>query len=99
MFGFSLQKLLVLAAIVLAVWYGFKWVSRLQEARDAGARVPPRKRRWPGDVRGAFRGAFRGGGKAPEPQDAAEELTPCRVCDAYVAARGASHCGRADCPY
>ena len=97
MFGFSLQKLLVLAAIVLAVWYGFKWVSRLQESRDAEARVPPRKRRWPGGVRGAFRRAA----KEPEQQqqDAAEELTPCRVCGAYVAARGAANCGRADCPY
>ena len=94
MFGFSLQKLLVLAAIVLAVWYGFKWISRLQEARDAETRVP-RKRRWPGD----FRGAFRRAAKEPEQQDAAEELTPCRVCGAYVAARGAANCGRADCPY
>ena len=33
MLGFSLQKLLVLATIVAAVWYGFRWVSRLQEAR------------------------------------------------------------------
>ena len=90
-----MQKLLVLAAIVLAVWYGFKWVTRLQESRDAETRVPPRKRRWPGGVRGAFRRAA----KEPEQQDAAEELTPCRVCGAYVAARGAANCGRADCPY
>jgi uncharacterized protein len=37
MFGFSLQKLIVLAAIVVAVWYGFKLVGRLQAARDADA--------------------------------------------------------------
>ena len=95
MFGFSSQKLLVLVAIIAAVWYGFKWISRLQEARDAEARVPPRKRRWAGGVRGAFRRTA----KEPEQQDAAEELTPCRVCGAYVAARGAANCGRADCPY
>ena len=91
MFGFSLQKLLVLAAIVLAVWYGFKWIGRLQQQRDAEAGVSRRKSRWPG--------AFRRAAKEPEPQDAAEELTPCRVCGAYVAARGAANCGRADCPY
>lgn len=33
MFGFGITKLLVLAAIVAAVWYGFKWVGRLDAAR------------------------------------------------------------------
>ncbi len=33
MFGFSLSKLLVLAAIVAAVWYGFKFVDRLDKRR------------------------------------------------------------------
>ncbi len=33
MFGFSLQKLLVLAAIIAAVWYGFKLIGRLDRAR------------------------------------------------------------------
>ncbi len=35
MFGFSLQKLVVLAAIIAAVWYGFKFVGRLDTARKA----------------------------------------------------------------
>jgi predicted RND superfamily exporter protein len=35
MFGFSLQKLLLLLLIVGAVWYGFKFVNRLQQARDS----------------------------------------------------------------
>ncbi len=35
MFGFSLQKLVVLAAIIAAVWYGFKFVGRLDKARKA----------------------------------------------------------------
>ena len=33
MFGFSLQKLLVLAAVIALVWYGFKFVGRLQDHR------------------------------------------------------------------
>ncbi len=91
MFGFSLQKLLVLAAVVAAVWYGFKWVSRLQQARDAAAGGPPKKSRWPG---AAWRKA-----KTAPPQDAAEDMTECPVCRTYVSARGPANCGRADCPY
>jgi hypothetical protein len=33
MFGFGLSKLLVLAIIVAAVWYGFKFISRLDRQR------------------------------------------------------------------
>lgn len=72
MFGFSLAKLLVLAAIVAAVWYGFKWVTRMQRIREA---------------------------EKKEPKVTAEELVRCPKCDAYVAAKGASDCGRPDCPY
>ena len=35
MFGLSLPKLLVLAAIVAAVWYGFKFLGRLEAKRKA----------------------------------------------------------------
>jgi ribosomal protein L32 len=37
MFGFSLAKLIVLAAIIAAVWYGFKWVNRYQQVQSAKA--------------------------------------------------------------
>jgi uncharacterized protein len=30
---FSLSKILVLAAIIALVWYGFKWVSRVNKIR------------------------------------------------------------------
>jgi hypothetical protein len=33
MLGFSLTKIIVLAAIVAAVWYGFKFVGRLEQRR------------------------------------------------------------------
>jgi hypothetical protein len=36
MFGFSLAKLLVLAAIIAAVWYGFKIIGR----RNQSPKVP-----------------------------------------------------------
>ena len=36
MFGFSLPKLIVLAAIILAVWYGFKIFNRRQTLGERG---------------------------------------------------------------
>ncbi len=91
MFGIlSLQKLLVLAAVIAAVWYGFKFVGRLQDQRNAerklgagGNRRP--KARWRRAVRPA----------APE----AEDMVACPVCQTYVQAQGASRCERANCPY
>ena len=38
MLGFSLSKLLVLAALIAAVWYGFRWVQRRQQLDRSGAR-------------------------------------------------------------
>lgn len=90
MFGFSLQKLLVLAAIVAIVWYGFKYVGRLQQMRDASNVPRARKRRWPGRAQRA---------EPPAEGPTAEDMVQCAICDAYVPARGTSGCGRADCPY
>jgi uncharacterized protein len=90
MFGFSLQKLFVLAAIVGAVWYGFKMVSRLKEARKLDERARAGKPR---------RTARRGTGGAERPADSAEDMVQCPVCKTYVAARAAGNCGRSDCPY
>jgi len=97
MLGFSIQKLLVLAAVIGAVWYGFKFVGRLQQARDAEAKagggaksgnLGDQLRDWVGGRKG-------GAGTAGE----AEDLVQCPKCGAYVAARGATSCGRSDCPY
>jgi hypothetical protein len=35
MFGFSLTKLLFTAAVIAAIWYGYKWVGRIQSMRAA----------------------------------------------------------------
>lgn len=35
MFGFSFTKLLILAAVIGAVWYGFRYLNRLQDQRSA----------------------------------------------------------------
>lgn len=85
MFGFSAAKLLLLAFVIAAVWYGFKYMNRLEELRrmlrqmqdSAPARTP----------------------RAGRPGLKAEDLVLCRRCNAYVAAHGAGSCGRADCPW
>ncbi len=94
MLGFSIQKLLVLAAIVLAVWYGFKFVGRMQQVRDAEAKAARGAKRGLGDqVRDWVAGRTSGA------DGEAEDMVKCPKCGAYVAARGASSCGRSDCPY
>ena len=83
MFGFSLSKLLFTVLVIGAVWYGFKWIGRLQNRSGAGGRVgkagaPP--------------------SEAPQPLEA-QDMVPCPMCGDYVAAGGDVACPRADCPY
>lgn len=92
MFGFSLQKILVLVAIIAAVWYGFKFLSRLDALRKAEAKVRHAK--------GKSRGKSKDGGKAATPAaDDVEDMVQCPTCGAYVAAGTRCSCGRDDCPY
>lgn len=88
MFGFSLYKLLVLAAILGAIWYAFKFIGRLDQRRKRALKT----RREGANVETA--GGETAGGVAR-----AEEMVQCPVCQVYVAAGGAGHCGREDCPY
>ena len=80
MFGFSLQKLLVLAAIIAAVWYGFQWLSRLDKQRKADQKL----RDGGGKARKDGRPA-----KSDEPEDMVE----CPRCGAYVVAKTPCSCG------
>jgi len=95
MLGFSIQKLLVLAGVIAAVWYGFKFIGRLQQVRDAEAKAGRTKRAgFAEQMRDWVTGrkGDAGGGEA-------EDLVPCPKCGAYVPAHGATACGRSDCPY
>jgi hypothetical protein len=85
MLGFGFSKLVVLVIVILAVWYGFKYVGRVEEVRQTLKRARD----------AAQRGSSRGGAAKIE----AEDMIKCRACDAYVAARGAAKCGRGDCPW
>ncbi len=91
----SIQKILVLVSILAAVWYGFKFLTRLKEQRDqqagkTGAR-PARKNPWSMPGRKASR--------PPEPEASPEEMVECPVCRTYVAARATRSCGKPGCPY
>lgn len=85
MFGFSIAKLIVLVGLILAVWYGLKFLARIQSLHAAA------QRRRAEDRRGNEARSSASGSKI-------EELVKCGLCGSYVPARGASPCGRADCP-
>ncbi|MEX0759020.1 MAG: hypothetical protein WD100_05525 [Tistlia sp.] len=97
MFGLpSIQKLLLLAAIVAAVWYGFKLVGRLSAQRKAEQKL----RAGQGGASASDLG--RDGGRSRSAARAelkTEEMEACPSCGAYVASGKARSCGRADCPY
>lgn len=93
MFGLSLSKLIVLVAVVAAVWYGFKYISRLQRVEEGRRRTGERSM---GErLRKAMRQKT---GKPGEPEHV-EDTEKCPVCSAYVSVEGVSNCGRPGCPY
>lgn len=83
----SFAKLLTLAALVAAVWYGFKLVTALQRRRDGLLREQGRDR--------PERPSRRGRGSPPAP--VTEDVVECPVCGVYVA-EGTGACGRPGCP-
>ncbi len=86
MFGIpSIGKLMVLAAVLAVVWYGFKFLGRVKEARSNEAKLRE--------------SAGRPAAKRRPGSGAALETVQCPVCEAYLPSNGASNCGRADCPY
>jgi uncharacterized protein len=86
MLGLSLGKLLFLAIIIAAVWFGFKYVQRVEEVRRLLREAQRRQQQ---------QRASRAGPQSLE----AEDLVKCRQCGAYVAARSTTSCGRPDCPW
>jgi hypothetical protein len=92
MFGMSLGKFLVLAIIILVVWYGFKYAARVEAIRQNLRAEAIRRRNnaaGPGTLGGSMRAAAR----------PVEDLVKCQRCGAYVASQGAANCGKAGCPW
>ncbi len=81
---FSLPKLLLLIAIIVVVWYGFKLVGRFDRVRKDKAKA-------------AEKVSAEGRGKSAEIN--AEDMVECPVCSSYVSPSGNNDCGREDCPY
>jgi ribosomal protein L32 len=76
-------KLLVLLLLVGVVWTAIRFTNRVDQIRR-GVREEVKRRRQ----------------QAQKPRSLqAEDLVKCAACGAYVAAHGASSCGRADCPW
>lgn len=88
MFEMSFGKLLLLVALVLAVWYGFKYAARIEQVRQA-MRAETRRRA----------GAGGGGARVQQSARPVEDLVKCRQCGAFVAASGAANCGKPGCPW
>ena len=89
MLGMSLGKFLVLAILILIVWYGFKYAARVEAVRQA-VRAEALRRR----------AAMQGGGRvASSPAKPVEDLVKCRQCGSFVASSGAANCGKPGCPW
>ncbi len=87
MFGFSLPKLLVLAAILAAVWYGFKFVGRLDRMRKE-------------EIKNRGKRADAGDDGPDDPTLAdTEEMVQCPVCGVFLSPKDTRSCGKPDCPY
>jgi uncharacterized protein len=93
MFGLSFTKLLLLAILVLIVWYGFKYAARV-EAIKQQVRAEVRRRRQDGATRGDMRSGGMRSGARP-----VEDLVKCRQCGAFVSTQGAANCGKPQCPW
>jgi hypothetical protein len=92
MFGLGINKLLLLAVLILVVWYGFKYAARI-EAVKQGLRAEALRRRQAGGAAGAARGDVRSTARP------VEDLVKCERCGSYVAAVGAANCGKPQCPW
>ncbi len=87
MFGLpSIQKLIVLAAVIAAVWYGFKFLGRLQEARKAEAKLREANSGRPAKKGNSPQSSAKGGGQV-------EDMAQCPSCGAYFPAGGKCSCG------
>lgn len=92
---FSIQKIVVFAIIIAALWLGFRLISNMDKKRKA-------EERQAGRVRSSWRDRFTRRGEAQRGGGATAgqvEMAACRQCGDYVPASGAKACGKAGCPY
>ncbi len=90
----SLSKLLLLALVIGAVWFGWRWVNRVSAI---GRERTAARQRNSGTAAPRPSGAAPSAARATD--DGAEDMEKCPECGAYVAPRHAVSCGRPPCPY
>jgi len=87
MFGlFSISKILVTGAIILGVWYGFKWLGERQQIQREAAHGRGRRR-----PQHAPRHRATGPDRDTGPD--IEDMVQCKDCGAYVPDDGRHKCG------
>lgn len=93
MFGIGFQKLLLLAVIIAVVWYGFKYLGRLNRVEKGERRQGERTM---GErLRRAAQEKTKG--KAARPK--VEDTEKCPACGVYFTVESGHHCGKKNCPY
>ncbi len=84
MFGFSFTKILLLVAVICIVWFGFKFLARVQGAGDGKPARPL------GGFADRVRRAAGGRRKASGP---VEDMTQCPECGAFYPSGTEHKCG------
>ena len=79
----SLGKLVVLGAILVLVWYGFKFLGRLQHARETEAALRQGQRKPEKS-------------ESKSKSETPVEMVPCPKCGAYIPAGGQCSCDTQD---
>lgn len=81
---FSISKIAVLIAIIAVVIGFFKLVGNMEKLKKRADNLAKNRSK-----------------TAPNKAQAddVEDLMQCRVCNTFVASKGAKACGREDCPY
>ena len=83
MFGLSLGKLILLALIIAIIWYGYRYMQRIEAVRRVLREELQRRQ----------------SAARPSQPVEAEDLVKCATCSAYVPSRHPTACGRPDCPW
>ena len=89
----SFSKLILLIAIIVGVWYVFRFLGQIDRARQRAAREAARAA--PGAARRQAQARRDSRGNVPQ----VEDMVKCRTCGAYVPVRSPSRCGRTECPF
>jgi uncharacterized protein len=102
MFGLSFSKIVVLVAVIAAVFFAFQWLQRLERDRDRKREqrptgVPPQGEEQP-DRPWWVPPWRREAAQVPD-QVQVEDLEKCRSCGTFVMPSRARGCGRPDCPW